>query len=445
MSKVLAVILAGGSGERLSLLAAQRATPAVPFAGKYRIIDFALSNCVNSGLYDVAVLTQYRPHSLHVHIGIGKPWDLDRQQGGVHLLQPFVGRTEAAWDRGTADAVYQQLDFIMESRADYVLILGGDHIYRMDYRPLIAFHQQHGADVTLGGVVVPLADAPRFGIFETDVEGRVRSFEEKPARPRGTLGSMGIYVFGRETLARVLMDDAQRGPTSDPPSRHDFGRDIIPGMVARGDRVFAYPFTGYWQDVGTVNAYWAAHMALLDDPPAFALYDPAWVIHTRSEERPPGYLQRGAQITRSLISHGCVVKGLVDRSVLAPGVVVEAGAVVRDSILLGDTVVGAGSSVDRAILDKKVVVGAESRIGYGDDETPNRLDPGGLTTGITLIGKRTRLPAGMTVGRNCTIAPDLRPEDLPTTTVASGEAVENRSASEAWERELARRLPPAPI
>src|SRR4051812_5759381 len=235
MSRVLAVILAGGQGERLSLLSEKRAKPAVPFAGKYRIIDFALSNCVNSDIYDVAVLTQYRPHSLNDHIGIGKPWDLDRLQGGVHLLQPFVGRKESDWYSGTADAVYQNLPFIMESACEYVLILAGDHIYRMDYRPMIAFHQEHHADVTLGGVVVPLEEGHRFGIFETDAENRVLSFEEKPAQPRGTLGSMGIYVFDRETLARLLLADARIGPTLNPPSQHDFGRNIIPGMVDRGE------------------------------------------------------------------------------------------------------------------------------------------------------------------------------------------------------------------
>src|SRR5689334_16424580 len=250
MSKILAVILAGGQGERLSLLSQKRAKPAVPFAGKYRIIDFVLSNCVNSGMYDVAVLTQYRPRSLNDHIGIGKPWDLDRKNGGVHLLQPYVGREESDWYQGTADAVYQNLSFIMESDCDYVLVLAGDHIYRMDYSPMIAFHQQHGADVTLGAVVVPIEEGHRFGILETDAAGRVISFEEKPPQPKGTLGSMGIYVFGRNVLARVLTEDAEQE------TQHDFGRNIIPGMLARAERVFAYPFTGYWQDVGTVQSYW---------------------------------------------------------------------------------------------------------------------------------------------------------------------------------------------
>ncbi|MBV9229487.1 MAG: glucose-1-phosphate adenylyltransferase [Chloroflexi bacterium] len=439
MSKVLAVILAGGQGERLSLLSQKRAKPAVPFAGKYRIIDFALSNCVNSSITDVAVLTQYRPHSLHDHIGIGKPWDLDRQKGGVHLLQPYIGRQESEWYQGTADAVYQNLDFIMEARYDYVLILAGDHIYRMDYGPMITFHQQHNADVTLGAVVVPLEEGHRFGILETDAEGRVNSFEEKPPQPRGTLGSMGIYVFSRDMLTRVLIEDARSAENGGPPSQHDFGRNIIPAMLARGERVYAYPFTGYWQDVGTIQSYWEAHMGLLGDRPAFDLYDSSWVIHTRSEERAPAHIYGEAQISSSLISHGCIIKGKVERSVLSPGVFVAEGAVVRDSIVLFDSVIGAGSVIDRAILDKEVVVGKNCQIGYGDDMTANKLEPSRLDTGITLIGKRARLPDNLKVGRNCKIGADLRPEDFPTDTLASGETIEDRTFAHGWERELARR------
>jgi glucose-1-phosphate adenylyltransferase len=431
MSKVLAVIMAGGQGERLSLLSKKRAKPAVPFAGKYRIIDFALSNCVNSGIYDIAVLTQYRPRSLNDHIGIGKPWDLDRKDGGIHLLQPYRGQAESDWYQGTADAVYQNLSFIMESDCDYVLVLAGDHIYRMDYTPMIAFHQQHNADVTLGAVIVPLEEGNRFGILETDAGGRVVSFEEKPAKPKGTLGSMGIYVFGRNVLARALFQDAPLD------TQHDFGRDIIPGMLARGERVFAYPFSGYWQDVGTVQAYWAAHMSLLDEPPAFDLYDRSWIVHTRSEERPPAHVYSPAQVVSSLISHGCIIKGRVERSVLSPGVVVEEGAVVRESIVLFDTVIGAGSVVERAILDKEVVVGKNSRIGYGDDMTPNKQEPTRLDSGITLVGKRSRLPDNLTVGRNCKIGTDLLPQDFPTTTLASGETIEDQTFAHSWERELA--------
>ncbi|HLH63357.1 MAG TPA: glucose-1-phosphate adenylyltransferase [Ktedonobacteraceae bacterium] len=439
MSKVLAIILAGGQGERLSLLSQKRAKPAVPFAGKYRIIDFALSNCVNSDITDVGVLTQYRPHSLHDHIGIGKPWDLDRQKGGIHLLQPYVGRKESDWYSGTADAVYQNLGFILESRCDYVLILAGDHIYRMDYRPMIAFHQQHRADVTLGAVVVPLAEGHRFGILETDAEGRVASFEEKPRQPRGTLGSMGIYVFDRDTLIRVLIEDARAGENGIS-TQHDFGRNIIPAMVEHKERVFAYPFMGYWQDVGTIHSYWEAHMKLLDDPPSFDLYDPSWVIHTRSEERPPAHVYSGAQIIGSLISHGCIIKGHVESSVLSPGVIVEEGAVVRNSILLFDTVVGAGSIVDHTITDKEVIIGKQCQIGYGNDMTPNKLEPDLLNSGITLIGKRTQLPDNLKVGCNCKIGTDLRPEDFVSDTVLSGETIEDRRFAHGWEREMARRV-----
>jgi glucose-1-phosphate adenylyltransferase len=302
----------------------------------------------------------------------------------------------------------------------------------MDYSPMIAFHQQHGADVTLGAVVVPIEEGHRFGILETDASGRVISFEEKPPQPKGTLGSMGIYVFGRNVLARVLTEDAQQD------TQHDFGRNIIPAMLDRGERVFAYPFTGYWQDVGTVQSYWEAHMGLLDDRPAFDLYDPSWVIHTRSEERPPAHVQSTAQVDRSLISHGCIIKGQVEHSVLSPGVVVEEGAVVRDSIILFDTVIGAGSVVDRAILDKEVTVGKNSKIGYGDDMTPNKQEPSRLNTGITLVGKRSSLPDNLTVGRNCKIGTDLRPQDFSTTTLASGETVEDQTFAHSWERELIR-------
>jgi glucose-1-phosphate adenylyltransferase len=303
----------------------------------------------------------------------------------------------------------------------------------MDYSPMIAFHQQHGADVTLGAVIVPIEEGHRFGILETDASGKVVSFEEKPSKPRGTLGSMGIYVFNKDTLARVLLENAQAAEGA------DFGHNIIPTMVERNERVFAYPFAGYWQDVGTIQSYWEAHMALLDDKPAFDLYDPSWVIHTRSEERPPAHVRSSARITSSQISHGCIIKGQVEHSVLSPGVIVEEGAVVRDSIILFDCVIGAGSTIDRAILDKEVEVGKDCQIGVGDDMTPNKLEPSRLNSGITLIGKRTCLPDHLKVGRNCKIGTDLRPEDFTTDTLASGETIEDRTFAHGWERERARR------
>ncbi len=296
---------------------------------------------------------------------------------------------------------------------------------------------------TLGAAVIPLEEGHRFGILETDVRGRVASFEEKPKSPRGTLGSMGIYVFSRETLIRVLMENAHAAENGIP-TQHDFGRDIIPSMVARGEGVYAYPFSGYWQDVGTIQSYWEAHMELLSDQPAFDLYDPSWVIHTRSEERPPAHVRSAARITSSLISHGCIIKGVVERSVLSPGVVVEEGAIVRDFIVLFDSIIGAGSVIDRAILDKEVVVGKNCQIGYGDDMTPNKLEPTRLDTGITLVGKRAHLPDNVKVGRNCKIGTDLRPEDFPSDTILSGETVENQSFSHGWERALAQNISLAP-
>ena len=251
---------------------------------------------------------------------------------------------------------------------------------------------------------------------------------------------MGIYVFSRDTLTRILIEDARPAQTGGSSTKHDFGHDIIPAMLARDERVYAYPFTGYWQDVGTVQSYWEAHMELLKARPAFDLYDPSWIIHTRSEERPPASIRSGAQVVSSLISHGCIIKGQVERSVLSPSVVVEENAVVRDSIVLFNTVIGAGSVIDRAILDKEVIVGKNCWIGYGDDMTPNTLEPSRLNTGITLIGKRVHLPDNLKVGRNCKIGTDLRPEDFPTDTLASGETIEDRTFAHGWERELARRI-----
>src|SRR5215211_5680429 len=378
MRNVVAVIMAGGQGERLSVLSSKRAKPAVPFAGKYRIIDFTLSNCVNSGLFNVAVLTQYRPHSLNDHIRTGRPWDLDRNDGGVRLLQPYLGRRDADWYKGTADAVYQNLQFLFEdSSADLMLVLSGDHIYRMDYRKLIAYHEAKQADCTVGVFEVPLRDASRFGTLITDADNRVIEWDEKPARPRSTLISMGIYVFERHILEQRLEEDARIR------SRRDFGGDIIPRMVDL-DRVYAYPFRGYWQDVGTVQSYWEASMGLLEEPPEFDLYDPQSVIHTRSEERPPAKISSTACVTRSLVSHGCTIHGTGEHSVLSPGVFVAEGAEVRDSIIFTDCIIGPNSVLDRVILDKEVVIGTGCRLGVGEANTANRLEPRRLNTGISV-------------------------------------------------------------
>ena len=408
--------MAGGRGTRLSILSQKRVKPAVPFAGKYRIVDFVLSNCVNSGIFTVGILTQYRPHSLNDHIRAGRPWDLDRElTGGVTLLQPFQRDAGSPdWYHSTADAVHQNVNFVLRQKTDTVLVLSGDHVYKMDYNPLLHYHREKQADATVCVIDVPLEEASRFGILVTDDDGRVVEFQEKPRKPRSTLASMGIYVFQSEALAQRLTEDAR---LSD--STHDFGKDVLPRMLTLGDRLYAYPFTGYWMDVGTVQAYWEANMDLLLADQPLNLMDRNWVIHTRSEERPPVNIRIGATVAHSLITDGCIIEGRVEYSVLSPGVRVRAGAVIRDSIILTDCEIGTGATVDRTILDKNVVVGEGAQIGFGIDYTPNHLDHS-LSTGITLVGKNSRLPAGLRVGRNCVIYSDLTEDDFPSDFIASG-------------------------
>jgi glucose-1-phosphate adenylyltransferase len=421
MPRTVAMILAGGEGRRLSILSQKRAKPAVPFAGKYRIIDFALSNCVNSGIYHVGIATQYRPRSLHDHIRVGRPWDLDRSDGGVTLLQPYLGRSDSEWYQGTADAIYQNLDFVRRPNPDHVLILAGDHIYKMNYDRLIRFHQESDADCTVAVRRVPLDEASRFGVMTLDEADRITEFAEKPSRPKGTLVSMGIYIFRLEALQRVLVEDLK-----DPSSQRDFGKDIIPRMLKAGDRVFGYHFDDYWVDVGTVYAYWEAHMELLGDNPPLNLNDREWIIHTRSEERPPVNLRTGATVSHSLISEGCIIEGSVEFSVLSPGVRVRRGAVVRHSVVLNDGDVREGAVVDRCIIDKQVVVGQGAYLGWGKDYSVNAV--ANLTTGITLVGKNSQLPVELRVGRNCVVASDLEMDDFVADNVPSGATVSAKTA-----------------
>lgn len=401
MAKVKAIILAGGEGTRLVTLTAKRAKPAVPFAGKYRIIDFTLSNCVNSNIFDVLILTQYRPHSLNDHIGRGRPWDLDRSfTGGVQILQPYKGRADTDWYAGNADAVAQNLNFVRRGRPDYVLILSGDHIYEMDYDVLIQFHRERKADATVCTIRVPMDEASRYGILDVDEDYRVREFVEKPANPPGNLASMGVYVFNYAVLEQQIQEDQKRKA-----SNHDFGKDIVPRMVIEGMNVFAYPYGGYWVDVGTIDAYWEAHMDLIASPPSLNLNDRTWVIHTRSEERPPVHIHSGATVRNSLLADGAVVSegALIENSIVSPGVYVGPNAVVRESIVLTDTYIEAGAVVERSILDKIVVIGHNAHVG-------KILDVGEL--GITCVGKNTHVPAGYTVGHSCVLGTDLRLEDF---------------------------------
>jgi glucose-1-phosphate adenylyltransferase len=415
MKRTLAVILAGGEGERLSILSSLRAKPAVPFGGKYRIIDFTLSNCVNSDIDNVVVLTQYNPRSLNDHIGMGRPWDLDRNYGGVRMLQPYIARGRVAeWYRGTADAVLQNLNVIEQAPGDAILVLAGDHIYKMDYQPFVAAHRRHRADVTIAVRRVPLADATRMGILALDDTDRIVEWHEKPRQPKSDLASMGVYVFSKRALHQWLAD-----------TRADFGHDVIPAMIEGGARVYGYRFDGYWQDVGTVQSYWEANLALLSDAPELDLYDREWIIHTRSEERAPAKIGATAQVHRSLISHGCVINGSVVNSVLSPGVVVDVGAVVRDSIILFDSVVRPGAVVDRAILDKEVAVGPGAIVGEGTDyDVVNRREPGRLNTGITVVGKRAVIPRGERIGRNVLVGEGARAADFVSRVIRSGSTVE---------------------
>ena len=397
--EVVTFILAGGQG-RLNALTAERTVASVPFAGKYRVIDFTLSNCVNSGLFNIEVLTQYRPLSLHDHIRNGKPWGLDRLRGGVRLVSPYVGRLNKGWDRGTADAVYQNMQelFDLQSGIKTVLILGGDHVYKMDYGPMLEQHRATGADLTVGVVRMPVVQAHRYGIVTVDDAKRVTEFVEKPEHAESNLVSMGIYVFKKEMLLERLIDD-----NDDENSSHDFGRDVLPKMIARGDKVLAYTFEGYWRDVGTLESYWQANMELLNENQGLKIYDRTWTIFTRSEERPPAILGQDAKVDRSVISHGCQIKGEVINSILSPGVVVEEGAVVRDSIILVDTFIGKNAVVTRAILDKYILVGENAVVGSENGDGKSDL---------TIVGKRAALPDGIKIGAGSKIEPGVQIADF---------------------------------
>ena len=410
--KTRAVIMAGGEGSRMGTLTAKRTKPAVPFAGKYRIIDFTLSNCVNSEIFDVMILAQYRPHSLIEHIGAGGPWDLNRDfTGGVRIYSPYKARGSSDWYLGTADAVQQNFRFIKSSDPDFVLILSGDHIYVMNYDALIAFHIDHQADVTICSIRVPIADASRFGILNVDKSYRVTDFEEKPQQPKSDQVNMGVYLFNIELLDKILWKDRTENDSS-----HDFGKDILPRLIAEGSRVYAFPYSGYWVDVGTVNSYWKAHMDLLAEPAPIDLNDRSWVIHTRTEERPPVRISSGAQVSDSMITDGCVLSSdaLVERSVLSPGVRVMPGAIVRESVILAEAVIQAGAKVERSIIDKRVNIGENAVVG-GIDLTGDPV--------ITMIGKNSQLPEKLIVEAGAVIATDVIPSDLSTNLVRSGDYI----------------------
>ncbi|NMC14908.1 MAG: glucose-1-phosphate adenylyltransferase [Chloroflexi bacterium] len=410
-----AVILAGGAGSRLGILTTKRAKPAVPFGGKYRIIDFTLSNCVNSGIFNVMILAQYRPHSLIDHIGAGGPWDLNRDfTGGVRMYTPYKGRGASDWYVGTADAVQQNFRFIKNSSPDMVLILSGDHIYEMNYDVMITFHREYQADLTMATIAVPYTEASRFGVVEINKDHRVISFVEKPSNPPSNLVNMGVYIFNTSFLDQVLWEDHQKSSSS-----HDFGKDILPSLVKSDAKIYAYPYTGYWVDVGTIESYWKAHMDLLNEKPSINLNDRSWIIHARTEERPPARICSGAIITDSMITDGCEIaaNANVDRSILSPGVKVDADAVIHESIILTDAHIESGAIIERAVIDKKVTIGNNARVG-------------GIQIGekpvITTIGKNSQIPARTIIMPGAIIDTDVIASDFSSNTVHSDDYIKTR-------------------
>ena len=412
MHRLLAIILAGGTGERLSILSQSRAKPAVPFAGKYRIIDFTLSNCVNSGIHNVIVLTQYQPVSLTEHVGIGAPWGLVPPDRSIRLLQPYLAREEGRdWYKGTADAVYQNLNRIEGEDVDAVLILSGDHVYKMDYTPMLDFHRENNADVTLAVTRMPEDELFRFGTVVVDENGRVLRFQEKVKNPESNLVSMGVYIFNLDVMHQWL--DGRTG--------HDFGRNIFPKMAAKG-KTYAYIFDGYWRDIGTIDSYWTANMEILGMSQIY-LSDIDWPLYTKEVEVPPSKICNEATVTNCLLSSGCKIEGQVERSILSPGVQVAPGAIIKDSIIMDNTEIGQDSIVDHTILDKEVRIGPNCHIGFGDDYHVNRDNPKVLNSGLTIVGKHAVIATGYKIGRNCIIYDNVVEDDFTERIVQSGDTI----------------------
>lgn len=413
--EMIAMLLAGGQGSRLGVLTAKVAKPAVSFGGKYRIIDFPLSNCINSGVDTVGVLTQYQPLRLNAHIGIGIPWDLDRNIGGVTVLPPYEKSTSSVWYTGTANAIFQNIEYMDSYNPDYVLILSGDHIYKMDYEVMLDYHKANNADITIAAMPVPIEEASRFGIVITDDNNRITDFEEKPANPRSNLASMGIYIFSWPILKEALIKLKDQ-------RNCDFGKHIIPYCFGRGDRVFAYEYNGYWKDVGTLGSYWEANMELIDIIPVFNLYEEFWRIYTKSDTLPPQYISSDAKIDRCIISEGASIEGEVYSSVIGPGVTIKKGAVVRDSIIMKDSVIGENTNVYKSIIAENVVIGNNCEVGIGE-EAPSKLDAKIYAFGLATIGENSVVPDGVKIGKNTAISGVTGADDYPDGELASGEFI----------------------
>ena len=413
--EMIAMLLAGGQGSRLGVLTSQVAKPAVSFGGKYRIIDFPLSNCINSGVDTVGVLTQYQPLRLNTHIGIGIPWDLDRNIGGVTVLPPYEKSEGSEWYTGTANAIYQNLAYMESYNPEYVLILSGDHIYKMDYEVMLDFHKANNADVTIAVMPVPIEEASRFGVVIADEHKKITEFEEKPANPRSNLASMGIYIFSWKVLrdALIAMKDQ---------SGLDFGKHVIPYCHENGRPIYAYEFNGYWKDVGTLSSYWEANMELIDLVPEFNLYEEYWKIYTKSEILPPQYISGDSKIERSIVGEGSEIYGEVYNSIIGCGVVIGKGTVVRDSIIMNYSAVGSGCQINKAIIAENVVIEDNVITGEGD-EAPNEKAAHIYTDGLVTIGEKSVIPSNVKIGKNTVISGVTEAGDYPDSYLMSGKAL----------------------
>ena len=413
--EMIAMLLAGGQGSRLGVLTAKVAKPAVTFGGKYRIIDFPLSNCINSGVDTVGVLTQYQPLRLNTHIGIGIPWDLDRNVGGVSILPPYEKKTNTEWYTGTANAIYQNLAYMETFNPDYVLILGGDHIYKMDYEVMLDFHKANKADVTLACMPVPWEEASRFGLAITDETGRITEFEEKPAQPKSNLASMGIYIFSWPVLREALIALKDQ-------SGCDFGKHILPYCREKGQRLFAYEYNGYWKDVGTLGSYWEANMELIDIIPEFNLYEEFWKIYTNNDMITPLYFGDGAKVDRCIIGEGSEIYGEVYNSVIGSGVIVEEGTVVRDSVIMGGTKIGKNCTIEKGIVAESVEIGDNVVFSVGD-YAESALNPKVYAFDLVTVAENSVIPSNVKIGKNTAIVGRTEEADYPEGLLASGQAI----------------------
>ena len=415
-TEMMAMLLAGGQGSRLGILTKEIAKPAVMFGGKYRIIDFPLSNCINSGVYTVGVLTQYEPLILTKHIGIGTPWDLDRSNEGVTMLSPFVKGNQGEWYSGTANAIYQNIRFIDSYDPEYVLILSGDHVYKMDYSKMLDFHKEHNADATIAVMEVSYEDAKQFGIMNTDETDKIIEFEEKPLVPKSNLASMGIYIFSWAALRQALIIDHEKHEDS------DFGKHIIPMFIEEEKEVFAYRFNDYWKDIGTIDAYWEANIELTHTLPEFNLYDEFWKIYTNIDHQPPQFINDTAIVEKALLSEGCEISGKVYNSVIGPRVIIEEDAMIINSIIMQDTIVKRGTVIERGIVSEKCIIGENTYIGQGEN-TPHETKSHIYHNGITAIGAYTNIPENVVIGKNCEVSGNTTKEHYQNGKLESGRSL----------------------